>query len=291
MLKLLITGANGQLGQSFQQEIPHHPDCTAIYFNKTQLDITQPLQIKNAISEVQPDFIVNCAAYTSVDEAENSKHLAQKINEEGPGQLGKIAADFHIPVIHFSSDYVYHNQLNKPLRETDPTNPSGIYAQTKLAGEIQLLNNQPFSFIFRTSWVFSPFGKNFLKTMYNLAQQKKVLQVVSDQIGAPTYAPFMAKDILAIIKIIHNNPTQFQSLAGIYNYCPDGVCSWYDFAYFIFKYLDTSLKLIAVPSETYPTPVKRPHYSVMDTQKIKNSFGITFKHWHEGLENCLQKLN
>ncbi len=291
MLKLLITGANGQLGQSFQQEIPNHPYCSADFFDKNQLDITQPLQITKAISEIQPNFIVNCAAYTSVDGAETDQVLARKINEEGPGLLGQIAAKFQIPVIHFSSDYVYHNHFNRPLKESDPTNPAGIYAQTKLAGEKQLLINQPISYIFRTSWVFSPFGKNFLKTMYHLANQKKVIQVVSDQIGAPTYAPFMAKDILQIIHQIHHNPIKFESMAGIYNYCPAGVCSWYDFAYFIFKHLDVSPELIAVPTEAYPTPVSRPPYSVMNTQKIKSSFGIHLKHWEEGLEVCLKALN
>lgn len=291
MLRLLITGANGQLGQSFQHEIPHHPNCTAVFFDKTQLDICQPLQIQKIVSEVQPDFIINCAAYTSVDEAENNKLLAQKINETGPGYIGKIAADFKIPVIHFSSDYVYHNNSNTPLRETDPTNPVGVYAQTKLAGEIQLLKNQPYSYIFRTSWVFSPFGKNFLKTMSLLPRQKKIIQVVADQIGAPTYAPFMAKDILQMIPQIHTNPPKFQSLAGIYNYCPEGVCSWYDFAYFIFKHLGVSPELVAVPSEAYPTPVSRPYYSVMNTQKIKSTFGLKLSHWEEGLKVCLKALN
>lgn len=291
MLRLLITGANGQLGQSFQQEMPYHPYCSAVFFDKNQLDITQTSQIKKAISEVQPDFIVNCAAYTSVDEAETNQLLAQKINEKGPGLIGKIAAEFHIPVIHFSSDYVYHNHLNRPLRETDPTDPKGFYAQTKLAGEKQLLQNQPHSYIFRTSWVFSPFGKNFLKTMYHLGHHKKVIQVVSDQIGVPTYAPFMAKDLLKIIQQIHDNPSKFKSMAGIYNYCPNGVCSWYDFAYFIFKHLNVSPELIAVPTEAYPTPVSRPFYSVMNTQKIKSTFGMELNHWEVGLEACLQALN
>ncbi|MGA1544434.1 MAG: dTDP-4-dehydrorhamnose reductase [Saprospiraceae bacterium] len=291
MLKLLITGSNGQLGQSFQQEITNFPICSAVFFDKAMLDICKPMQIRKVVSEVKPDFIINCAAYTAVDEAENNIFLAQKINEEGPAHLGKIAADLNIPVIHFSSDYVYHNHSNKPLKEGDPTNPVGIYAQTKLAGEKQLLHHQPHSYILRTSWVFSPFGKNFLKSMHRLASQKKVIRVVSDQIGAPTYAPFMAKDVLQMAQQIYANPNKFKSLAGIYNYCPEGVCSWYDFAYFIFKYLKVSTELIAIPSEAYPTPVSRPPFSVMNTQKIKSAFGLKLKHWDEGLLHCLKAMN
>ncbi len=291
MLKLLITGANGQLGQSFQQEVPNYPDCSAVFFDKSQLDICEPLQIKKVVSEVKADLIINCAAYTSVDEAENNQLLAQKINEKGPGHLGKIAAEFNIPVIHFSSDYVYHNQSNKPITESDPTNPLGIYAQTKLAGEKQLLHHQPHSYILRTSWVFSPFGKNFLKSMVHYAKQKNVMRVVSDQIGAPTYAPFMARDVIQMAHQIKSNPNKFESVAGIYNYCPEGVCSWYDFAYFIFKYLNVSTELIAIPSEAYPTPVSRPPFSVMNTQKIKSTFGLKLRHWDEGLLHCLEAMN
>lgn len=280
MKKIIISGASGQLGQSFQYIKNKFPDFELIALHKDQLDIFSPIQMKNTIEDYQPDFFINCAAYTAVDAAETDPENAFKINVKSLENIGTICAKYKIPVIHFSSDYVYHNTLNRPLKETDPTEPKGIYAKTKLEGETTLLNIHPESLIIRTSWVYSNFQKNFFHTILRLGNENKNLRIVSDQIGSPTFAPELAQKILEILD---------QNLIyGIYNYSPEGVCSWYDFALEILEMAKISTPVLPISTSEFSAPAPRPFYSVMDKTKIKSSYGLDIPHWKVGLRKCIK---
>jgi dTDP-4-dehydrorhamnose reductase len=275
MKKILLTGGSGQLALSFLTIQQAFPEFEIISFSRNKLDITSSDKLKNTIDLIQPDFVINCAAYTAVDLAETEIEQAFAINRNGTEVIGKTCAQYNIPVIHFSSDYVYHNSHNRPLKETDPTLPKGIYAQSKLEGEQKLLEYQPKSIIIRTSWVYSNHGKNFFHTILKLSTQKKELRIVADQIGSPTYAPELAKQVLQIL----NGKIAF----GVFNYSPEGVCSWYDFALEILTLSNLKANVIPISTEEFNAPAKRPYYSVLDKTKIKTTFDLTIPHWKTGL--------
>lgn len=272
---ILITGANGQLGQCLAKCIDK---SNTIFADRETLDITNRDAVINFVRERNIDTIINCAAYTAVDKAESEPELAQKINVDGPQNLALTG----VKLIHISTDYVFDGKNNVPYTTTDKTNPVSVYGKTKRDGEIAVENSSKTYAIIRTQWLYSEFGKNFAKTMQNLGSTKDSLNVVSDQVGTPTYAGDLA---MAIAKII---PQLTPETSGIYHFSNEGVCSWYDFAHEIMDMKNLKCKVNPIPTTEYPTPATRPHYSVLDKSKIKQVFNIQINHWKESLKQCIQ---
>lgn len=283
--KVLITGANGQVGKALVEKQTQFPNLTLSGFDRRSLDITKKKSVQSLFLEKEFDFCINTAAYTAVDLAESEAQQARLVNINGVKYLAEACREHQVKFIHLSTDYVYHLDQNRPYVETDPTNPQGVYAQTKLEGEQAAMQVNPNTIIIRTSWVYSPYGKNFVLTMIRLGKERANLNIVFDQIGTPTYAPDLAGAILQMV--LH--PT-IDAAAGIFNYSNEGVSSWYDFAYHIFEL--TGLKCTATPIESkdYPTPASRPSFSVMNKGKIKETFGLEIPHWQTSLKRCLKEI-
>ena len=231
----------------------------------------------------RPDYCINCAAYTAVDKAEQEAGLAHLVNAESVGILAAVSAAHDCRFIHVSTDYVYGGDASEPYTEDSPTGPSSIYGQTKLEGEQEAIKNDPLSVIIRTSWVYSYYGNNFVKTMMRLMKDRKEISVVNDQKGSPTWASDLASFILHII-------SQSQWHPGIYNYSNDGEITWYDFALEIKRLIASDCMVHPIPSSAYPTPAKRPAYSVLDKEKIKRVFGVHPESWQLSLEKCISQL-
>ena len=280
---ILITGANGQLGSTIQKLASHYPDYRFYFTDIETLDILEKELISDFVRTNQIQYIVNCAAYTAVDKAEDNADLAMQINCDAVRNIGEVAKAYHANVIHISTDYVFDGTGNRPYREDDPINPTSVYGSTKLAGEHILQQICPESVIIRTAWLYSEYGTNFVKTMIRLGKERSDLNVVSDQIGTPTYAGDLAEAIIAIL-----NHSVFTP--GIYHYSNEGICSWYDFASAIIKQAQLDCRVHPIPTKDYPTPAKRPAYSVLDKTKIKQVYGITIPEWETSLERCLQYL-
>lgn len=284
-MKILLTGANGQLGHCFKNIFP--ADWSLHATNRQQLDITDISAVDNCISKHRPDAIINAAAYTAVDKAEDEFDLAYKVNVIGPKNLAIIAKKYQIKLVHVSTDYVFDGTKKTPYLESDSTNPINVYGKTKREGEIAVIDNNPLAIVIRTSWVFSEYGSNFVKTMLNLGNKKMELSIVDDQIGNPTYAGDLAKIIIELLK---RNVS-----SGIYHYCGNKSTSWYLFAKQIF---DIALKqglLFKLPNinpintQSYPTKAKRPQYSVLNMKKI-NELNLSGSNWDEQLTICISKI-
>lgn len=289
MPRLLITGDQGQLGQEFQRLIS---DYSSFDFEfpggRSRLDITNKTVVQDYFERIKPQYCINCAAFTAVDKAESEIQQAEQINVLAVKHLAEACKQANTHLIHFSTDYVYHNQENTPFKETDATNPQSVYATTKLKGEFAALENNPATTIIRTSWVYSNFGHNFLKTMLRLGAQRDELSVVYDQIGSPTYAYDLANATLAIIQQIENGKVAPAKSFGIFNYSNEGIASWYDFALSIFEMANITCKVHPIETKDYPTPAKRPPYSVLNKSKIKSAFMLDIPHWRESLRRCLE---
>lgn len=282
MKTILVTGGNGQLGECIQSvEKQFGKGNTFIYLTVDDLDITNPAQIESVINNCKPNYIVNCAAYTAVDKAESDKDIAYAINAYGVEHLAKICKLKEIILIHISTDFVFGEVKPIPLTENMEAKPFGVYGESKLAGEQLLQQNMDKYFILRTSWLYSEFQNNFLKTMLRLGKEREELSVVYDQAGTPTYAKDLAETIL---HIINSDSTDYD----LYHYSNEGVTSWYDFAFEIFKLTNAKINLKPITSDQYPTPAKRPNYSVMNKTKIKQSFDIQIKHWTTSLAECIK---
>jgi dTDP-4-dehydrorhamnose reductase len=280
---VLVTGANGQLGQSLQFIAKNYPEINFIFCNSNDLDITSIDNCKTIFEKSKPSFCINTAAYTAVDKAESEPKKAHLINVTGAKNLAEVCKQFDTTLVHISTDFVFDGTSTKPYLESDPTNPTSVYGQSKLDGEKAIQEIWKKHIIIRTSWVYSQFGNNFLKTMLRLGQEKDSLSVVNDQIGTPTNAVDLAN---AILKIANpSNPQPPTSNFGIYNFSNLGQCSWYDFAKKIFEVNNINIDLKPIPTASYPTPAKRPGYSVLDKSKIIKTFGIEIKPWEESLEN------
>lgn len=280
---LLVTGANGQLGNCLKDLFT---DKQAIFTDVAELDITSVESVLNfAEQHSNITGIINCAAYTNVDRAEDEPELAKKINVDGPTNLAKLVSKLNIPLVHISTDYVFDGKGNTPISEDMHTSPLGVYGQTKLQGEQAVLKYADTCVIIRTAWLYSHYGKNFVKTMLTLGNTKEYLDVVYDQVGTPTYAPHLAETILEILKQIKPNTKQ------IYHYTNEGVCSWYDLAWYTLNRVNSTCKVNPILTKDYPTKATRPVYSVLDKSKIKKDFGITIPHWTQGVEECLKKLS
>ena len=277
---VLVTGASGQLGQALQSIASSYTNVAFHFLNSSELNITDLEQCKAVFNTIKPDFCINAAAYTAVDKAESEFDKATLINVKGAENLAHVCKDQNTILLHISTDFVFDGTATKPYTEEDIPNPSGVYGQTKLDGEkaIQaILDNY---FIIRTSWVYSEFGNNFMKTMLRLGTERSSLSVVNDQIGTPTNAVDLARVLLEIIK---SDKKDF----GIYNFSNEGQCSWYDFAKKIFEINKIEIDLQAIPTSAYPTLAKRPCYSVLDKSKIKKVFGVEVENWEESLNNVL----
>jgi dTDP-4-dehydrorhamnose reductase len=281
---ILVTGSNGQLGSEIK-EFSSKYDYTFFFTDRDELDITDELAIKIFVKTNNIDTMINCAAYTAVDRAEDDKKNADLINHIAIKYLATVAKEKSIKLIHISTDYVFDGKSYKPYIETDMTNPQGVYGETKLNGENALQNINPSnSIIIRTSWVYSCYGANFVKTMIKLGSEKESLDVIFDQIGSPTYAKDLANTILEILPDIKNRDVE------IYNYSNEGVLSWYDFAKEIMKMAKLPCTINPIETSQYPTPARRPHYSLLNKEKIKEMFNIEVPYWKDGLDDCLKRL-
>jgi len=288
MKTVLITGSKGQLGSEIHKLSSNYKYFNFIFTDVLELDITNESQVFDFYEKNKFDFIVNCAAYTAVDKAETDFEFAKKINIIGVKNLAKLSSEKKIPIIHVSTDYVFDGHAFIPYKETDKTNPNSAYGNTKLLGEKELQNIEN-HIIIRTSWLYSSFGNNFVKTMFRLGNQRESLNVVFDQVGTPTYAEDLAKVILHIIQLSANDINSFKS--GIYHYSNEGVCSWYDFAVEIMKVTKTDCKIFPIETKDYPTPAKRPNYSLLNKSKIKNTFQISIPHWADSLKKCILEIS
>lgn len=286
---VLVTGASGQLGQSLQFIAPKYTEIQFVFASSTDLDITNQERVTSFFENNTIDFCINAAAYTAVDKAETEEEKAYLVNVVGPKNLAIACQKFDVTLVHISTDFVFDGDFSKlspraesiGYSEDDTTNPIGVYGQTKLDGEKEVAKNCQKHFIIRTSWVYSPFANNFMKTMLRLAQDRTELNVVADQIGTPTNAVDLAEVLLEIISFDFRLSTF--DCYGIYNYSNEGFCSWYDFVKEIFRINNVAINVNPIPTEAYPTPAKRPKYSVLDKSKIKKAFEIEIKSWQESL--------
>ena len=283
MKKILVTGANGQLGQCLQKISSQFEEFEFIFTDSETLDITNKEEVNDFFWQNAPDFCINAAAYTAVDLAETDVEKAFLVNADGTENLAEACAENNAQFIHVSTDYVFDGENNLAYTEEDFTNPLGVYGASKLAGDELALEVNPCSVILRTSWVYSEFGKNFVKTMLNLFAAKEELNIVADQFGQPTNANDLAEAIMKIIKSEKITP-------GIFNFSNLGRISWFDFAKKIAELSDAKIKLNAIETSQYPTPAKRPKNSVLDLDKISKTYGIQLKPWEESLEDCVQIL-
>ncbi|MDI1254732.1 MAG: dTDP-4-dehydrorhamnose reductase [Flavobacterium sp.] len=279
---VVVTGANGQLGQSLQFIARNYPEITFVFCTSEELDVTDKTSITAIFNQNKPDYCINAAAYTAVDKAESEPEKAHLINVTGAKNLAEVCRDFDTVLLHISTDFVFDGNSEQPYTEEDIPNPTGVYGQTKLDGEKAVQATFDNYFIIRTSWVYSQFGNNFMKTMLRLGSERDTLSVVNDQIGTPTNAVDLAKALVLIMKFNTQHPTP--NTFGIYNFSNEGSCSWYDFAKRIFEINKIEIALQPIPTTAYPTPAKRPKYSVLDKNKIKSVFGITIKDWDESLK-------
>ena len=284
MLNILITGSDGQLGQSIN-EISSEYEYNFIFANKDSLNILNEKDIEIFINKYKINCIINCASYTNVDKAENDKKIADDINHQGIKILGKLSKINNIKLIHISSDYVFDGKNFQPYKEKDKTLPCSVYGQTKLDGEKALITlNIKNSIIIRTSWLYSKYANNFLKTILNLSKKNDKLNIVYDQIGTPTYALDLAKIILDILPTIENKSVE------IYHYSNEGVASWYDFTKEIIKIQNIKCLISPIESHEYKTLAKRPHYSILSKTKIKTKFDIIPPYWKDSLIKCLKEI-
>ncbi|WP_373036171.1 dTDP-4-dehydrorhamnose reductase [Sulfurimonas sp.] len=284
MNKILVTGSNGQVGSELRELASAYP-YDFFFTDRDSLDITNEQSIRDFIDIHNIDVIINCAAYTAVDKAESQQESADAVNNKAVGFLAQTSKDKNIKLIHISTDYVFDGKNYKPYTENDITSPSSIYGESKLNGEIIMKEINPKnSIIIRTSWVYSYFGNNFVKSMLKLGREKDELGVIFDQVGTPTYARDLAKTILEILPKIETSEVE------IYNYSNEGVLSWYDFAKEIMKMTKLDCKINPIESKDYPTPVKRPHYSLLNKSKIKQKFNIEIPFWKDSLDACLKVL-
>ncbi len=284
MKKILITGGNGQLGNCFRKIAPDFEDrFEFIFTDSSTLDITDRDAVSDLFYDEKPDFCINSSAYTAVDLAETEKDKAYAVNAEGVANLAEFCEEYKTTLVHISTDYVFDGETEIPYSEDDFTNPQGVYGASKRAGEEMALENNPKTIIIRTSWLYSEFNKNFVKTMLNLFSQKDELGIVADQFGQPTNANDLAE---AVMQIVDSNPKHF----GVFHFSNYPETSWHGFASKIAEISHSKVKLNAITTDQFPTPAKRPKRSTMALDKLENLYGIEPKHWENSLEDCLEIL-
>jgi len=283
MTKVLVTGAHGQLGSELNFLSSLLENHAFTFVGRNDLDISDANAVDTFIKQGKFTHVINCAAYTAVDKAESEKELAFKVNGDAPGNLAKACSQSGAKFILVSTDFVFDGTISRPLLEDDKVNPLSVYGASKLEGEKQTLANNPDALIIRTSWVYSSFGNNFVKTIIRLCKERESLNIIYDQIGSPTYARDLAD---AILKIIAKGDWK----AGIYNYSNEGVASWYDFAIAIRDLAGLKTKISPIETSQYPTPATRPKYSVLNKKKFKDAFGIEIPYWKDSLAKCIELL-
>ena len=287
MKTIIVTGANGQLGNSVRQWAEKYPQYIFVYTDIDTLDICDATAVKSFVKEKGADYIINCAAYTAVDKAEDDETLCARINQEAVQNLGEAAQEVGAKVIHVSTDYVFDGTNHVPYVETDVTCPASVYGRTKLAGEQALLKVCPeSSVIIRTAWLYSEFGNNFVKTMLRLGSEREQLSVVVDQLGSPTYAGDLAAAILTVLEQAEKGGF----VPGVYHFSNEGVCSWYDFAVKIMELGGKTCQVAPIESKEYPAKANRPHYSVLNKAKIKTTYQVVVPHWETSLRKCIEAI-
>ncbi|HVU99446.1 MAG TPA: dTDP-4-dehydrorhamnose reductase [Puia sp.] len=283
-ITILVTGGNGQLGRELQMLAARHPAYNYVFTDRSTLPIEDEQQVNAFFATHRPAWCINCAAYTAVDKAESDKAAAFRINGDAPGYLAAACKKHDAKLIHISTDYVFDGNSAVPLKETDPTCPINVYGASKLAGEQKAMENNPgATVVIRTAWVYSEFGNNFVKTMIRLMKERPAINVVDDQLGSPTYAADLAAAILQIVTHPHFAP-------GIYHYSNEGRITWYQFALAIRERIGSTCTVNPIPSSQFPTPAKRPHYSLLDKTLIRNTYQLTIPAWETGLETCLAHI-
>lgn len=283
MQRILVTGGNGQLGSQLKHFSSNYSKTEFLFTDLPDLDITDESQIESVLSSFRPAWIINCAAYTAVDLAETEVDAANRLNTDAPALLARLSDKYHIRLVHISTDYVFDGKGNIPYVEDHPKNPQGIYAQTKAVGEDLVMANNPTSIIIRTSWLYSAYGKNFLKTVLRLAAEKGSMRIVSDQVGTPTWTGDLAQAIMKMIELNAN--------AGIYHFSNEGVCSWFDFAKAIVEIQGIECTVEPISTSEYPLPAPRPYYSVLNKALYKTTTGLSVPYWRDSLKLCLNQLN
>lgn len=277
MKKILATGATGQLGSELLFLAPSYSKYEWIFADRTKISLDNLEILQKQLESIKPDIIFNCGAYTAVDKAESEKDLAFEVNHLAVELIARYSAENNVRLIHISTDYVFDGKSSIALNEEAQTNPINVYGESKLAGEIACLKENPESIVIRTSWVYSKFGNNFVKTMRRLMQEREEINVVNDQVGSPTYAADLAQ---AMIDIIESS----KWIPGIYNYSNEGEISWYEFALNIKEFGNYSCKVGGIPSSSYPTPAKRPNFSLLDKSKIKSVYNLNVPSYKESLK-------
>ncbi len=285
MKNILITGSHGQLGNEIKKLSPQYTDYNFIFTDVDELDITNYDKLDDFFKKNDIDFLINCAAYNAVDKAEKDSGKAELINSRAVKYLAKISKKHNTFFFHISTDYVFDGKNHKPYIESDKPQPLSNYARSKYNGEKEALNNNDKTIVFRTSWLYSEFGNNFVKTMLKYGKEKDELRVIFDQIGTPTYAADLANAILTIIP-----QTSKLRKPELYHYSNEGVASWYDFAKAIIEIAGENCKVLLIETKDYPLPAARPFYSVMNKAKIKNDFNIEIPHWRDSLVRCIGRL-
>ncbi len=295
--RIIVTGKNGQLARELQDISFLHPHVDFLFFSKEELNIANAEQLAGIFAEYHPAFFVNCAAYTAVDKAETEQEAAYTINAKAVGSMAGFCKQYNTQLIHISTDYVFDGKATRPYKEEDAANPVNHYGYTKWLGEKLALENNEQSIIIRTSWVYSSYGNNFVKTMLRLMKERSDINVVNDQFGSPTYAADLAEAIMQIVNRQSSivNGEQMSNIKpvtgnGIYHFSNTGIISWYEFASAIRDIKNLNCKVHPIPASSYPTPAKRPAWSVFDKEKIKNFFNMQLKDWKESLQTCLDKL-
>ena len=281
-LRILITGANGQVGRELRELAVLHPDITFYFQGREDMPLTNFEMIRTVFHTLRPDVLINCAAYTAVDQAEQEKEMAFQVNAEAVGIMAALCMEHGCRFIHISTDYVFPGDANKPYVETDATGPLNAYGASKLAGEQQAIALNPDAIVVRTSWVYASHGKNFVRTMCKLMAERSEIKVVNDQWGRPTYAKDLAGVLLTLA-------TMKEVPSGIYHFANAGATTWFEFAATIAEQIGTSCAVHPIPSSAFPTPAKRPAYGVLDTAKIEAVTGIRPRRWEEALRECLEK--
>lgn len=287
-MKILVTGAYGQLGNELKILSADYPEWQFLFTDADTLDITNDFSVHSFFERNKPEVVINCAAYTAVDKAETDIETAEKVNSLAPGILAKASAETGAKLIHVSTDYVFDGSGHLPYTEIDMVGPASVYGKTKLEGENRALAANQQTIIIRTSWLYSSFGNNFVKTMLRLGHERGLMNVVFDQVGTPTYAADLASVILFIIAGAEAKPDDF--VTGVYHYSNEGVASWYDFAKTIFELSEMNVRVNPVRSDQFPTAARRPAFSVLDKTKIKTTFCAEIPYWKDSLEICLRKL-
>lgn len=289
MKNILVTGAYGQLGNEVRILSANYPEYNFMFTDVDSLDICDKDELIDFVTGNDIRYIINCAAYTAVDKAEDDAELCEKINATAVKNLGIAAAEAGAGIIHVSTDYVFDGTSCRPYTEDMPTKPCSVYGKTKLKGEKNLLKACPDAIIIRTAWLYSPFGNNFVKTMIKLGSERESLNVIFDQVGTPTYALDLAD---AILKAMDQTIDTDHDKGGVYHFSNEGICSWYDFTIKIHEIAGiNTCKVNPIETKDYPTKAARPHYSVLNKTKIKQTFNITIPHWEASLKDCIKELS